>query len=195
LPLERAWRLTAVAALAMLEAAEALVGPDAGLALKWPNDLVVVQEGRLRKVGGLLAEGQPSHDRLGSAVIGVGVNVDWPADAFPADMAADMSSLADCARRSVERDQLLESWLTRLLDGYARLAGGSFDGRGWAAAQATSGAHIVVLTRGRRLEGVGLGVDLATGALLLQETGSGARHAVPVGDVTACRVSPPGLGL
>jgi biotin-(acetyl-CoA carboxylase) ligase len=110
-------------------------------------------------------------------------------------MAADMSSLADCARRSVERDQLLESWLTRLLDGYARLAGGSFDGRGWAAAQATSGAHVVVLTRGRRLEGVGLGVDLATGALLLQETGSGARHAVPVGDVTACRVSPPGLGL
>jgi BirA family biotin operon repressor/biotin-[acetyl-CoA-carboxylase] ligase len=195
LPLERAWRLSAVAAMAMLEAASSLIGRDAGLALKWPNDLVVVREGRLRKVGGLLAEGEPGGERLASAVVGLGVNVDWPADAFPADLAAEMGSLVEIAGAPVDRERLLEEWLTRLLDGYGRLSDGSFDGRGWSALQATTGAHLVVETTARRLEGSGLGVDLETGALLLREARSGVRHALPVGDVTACRVSQPSVSL
>lgn len=195
MPLERAWRLSAVVGMAMLEAASCLIGVDAGLALKWPNDLVVVREGRLRKVGGVLAEGEPGGERLASTVVGLGVNVDWPADAFPADLAADMGSLAEIAGAPVDRERLLEAWLARLLDGYGRLSRGSFDVRGWSAVQVTTGAHLVVETTARRLEGTGLGVDPESGALLLRETLSGARHAVPVGDVTACRVRPPGDSL
>jgi BirA family biotin operon repressor/biotin-[acetyl-CoA-carboxylase] ligase len=195
LPLEHAWRLSAVAGMAMLEAAVSLLGPDAGLALKWPNDLVVVREGRLRKVGGLLAEGEPSGDRLASAVVGLGVNVDWPADAFPADLAAEMGSLADIAGVPVDRERLLEAWLTRLLEGYGRLSSRSFDVPGWSALQVTTGAHVEVETTAGRLVGTGLGVDPESGALLLRETLTGARHDVPVGDVAACRVRPPAGGL
>jgi BirA family biotin operon repressor/biotin-[acetyl-CoA-carboxylase] ligase len=47
---------------------EALAVP--GLGLKWPNDLVALQDGRLRKLGGIL--GEVSGGRL---ILGLGVNL------------------------------------------------------------------------------------------------------------------------
>ena len=122
-----AWRLGAIVALAMLDAAEETAGLRAGtLGLKWPNDLAAEgSDGSLHKLGGILGEtalegtsptrtgaagGVPGQvpppvagpqpadtPRVASAVIGAGVNVAWPRASFPADLAPSMTSLLELA--------------------------------------------------------------------------------------------------
>jgi BirA family biotin operon repressor/biotin-[acetyl-CoA-carboxylase] ligase len=50
------------------------------LGLKWPNDVVVSDQGSISKLAGILIELQGGMDGPCTAIIGVGVNVNWPAD-------------------------------------------------------------------------------------------------------------------
>jgi len=186
----QAWRLSAIAALAMLEAANDVLGarPRHGrLGLKWPNDIVVVDDGHVRKLGGVLAEGVAEGDRLASAVVGIGVNVDWPARAFPAHLAATMWSLREVAAERVDREVLLGAWIERLASGCERLRRGVFDAAAWSAAQVTTEADLEVDLGRAHLAGRGMGVDPDSGALRLA-TPDGAVHEVAWGEVLSCRV-------
>jgi BirA family transcriptional regulator, biotin operon repressor / biotin---[acetyl-CoA-carboxylase] ligase len=203
LPVERTWQLSAAAALAMLEAAVGVVGETGSrLGIKWPNDLVVVEAGEVRKLGGILVETEvtPRRPRSGpaagafgvaSAVIGAGVDVQWAAADFPAHLAARMSSLSEVAGGPVSRDALLGAWLVRFVDHYAALLEGHFATEAWSAAQVTSGARLRIETQSGPIEGTGLGVDRLTGRLLLHEAGSGRLVTVDDGEVLACRVQGP----
>jgi biotin-(acetyl-CoA carboxylase) ligase len=148
---------------------------------------VVVHDGRVRKIGGVLSEGIAERDRLASGVVGIGVNVDWPASAFPEDLAATMWSLREVAGRSVDREALLTAWLGNLAMGYARLRDGVFDGAAWSVAQVTTGADLEVDLGRARLAGRGVGVDPDSGALRLEAHG-GSVHDVAWGEVVSCRV-------
>ncbi|WP_417471516.1 biotin--[acetyl-CoA-carboxylase] ligase [Luteimonas mephitis] len=81
--LARLGGLSLVAGVAAAEALRALGLGD--VRLKWPNDLVVVEDDRagseqaLRKLGGLLVEGGGEHAGPVRAVIGLGLNVRMPA--------------------------------------------------------------------------------------------------------------------
>ncbi len=194
LPVAAAWRLVAVAALALLEPATVLLGPQGGrLALKWPNDIVAVRDGVLHKVGGLLAEATPAADgeHLEWLVLGLGVNVDWPTTTFPLELAGSMTSLSEVAGAPVDREALLAGWLARMGSGYLALADGEFDAGRWAAAQATTGAWVTVTTGERSLEGRAEGVDPESGALLVREQAGGELRRLTVGEVRSCRVAPP----
>jgi BirA family transcriptional regulator, biotin operon repressor / biotin---[acetyl-CoA-carboxylase] ligase len=85
---DRLWRLAAIVALAMVDAAEEVAGLPIGmLKLKWPNDIVVESQkdgGGLLKLAGILGEGGGAGTADPIAVIGIGTNVDWPRDLFPA---------------------------------------------------------------------------------------------------------------
>jgi BirA family biotin operon repressor/biotin-[acetyl-CoA-carboxylase] ligase len=61
--------------------------------IKWPNDLV--HQGR--KVGGMLTEARIDADQIRDLVFGVGLNVNTPAAAWPADLARRAVSLAEIA--------------------------------------------------------------------------------------------------
>jgi BirA family biotin operon repressor/biotin-[acetyl-CoA-carboxylase] ligase len=75
--LARLGGLSLVAGIAVAEALHALGFDSVGL--KWPNDLVVVDDaGTLRKLGGLLVEGGGEHAGPVRAVIGLGLNVRMP---------------------------------------------------------------------------------------------------------------------
>jgi BirA family biotin operon repressor/biotin-[acetyl-CoA-carboxylase] ligase len=191
LPIDRAWRLQAVVALSMLEAMEALLGSARvgrdPLLLEWPNDLVVVHEGRVRKLGGVLSEGQAEGERLARAAVGIGVNVDWPLAEFPAGLAATMWSLRELAGGPVDREALLSAWLDRLGERYEELLAGRFDASAWSAVQVTSGADIEVHLGRERIAGRGRGVDPESGALLVDQ-GDGALRTVAWGEVVSCRV-------
>ncbi|MGV8931933.1 MAG: bifunctional biotin--[acetyl-CoA-carboxylase] ligase/biotin operon repressor BirA [Luteimonas sp.] len=69
-------RLGGLSLVAGIAAAEALqsLGIE-HLGLKWPNDLVIADDGGLRKLGGLLIEGGGENAGPVRAVIGLGVNV------------------------------------------------------------------------------------------------------------------------
>ena len=200
----QAWRLAATVSLAMADAAEDAAGlRDHAIRLKWPNDLVIEDEapedagigsavGVVRKLGGVLGE----TDGLGTAtprvVVGIGLNTDWAADGFPADLAPTMSSLrAASGGRPIDPVLLLDGFLSRLEARVEALRIGRFDVGDWAVRQLTTGRRV-------RLEGHGplaeerlaVGVDPATGALLVADTTApGGERAIHAGEVTRIRLA------
>lgn len=96
--------------------AETLAGLGvAGVALKWPND--VLREGR--KLAGVLIElvsGAPHH-----AVIGVGLNL-----RLPADLPGEVRALAAALDREIDRNELLARLLGALHQVLTEFAEGGF---------------------------------------------------------------------
>lgn len=223
LPAERVWRIPALVGLAMAEAAEDAAGlPDRAIWLKWPNDLVVVTAGpdalligeidaaaararltaplEYRKLGGVLGE----TDGLGTPdprlVVGVGVNADWSAAAFPPDLAGTMTSLREASGgRPIDRAGLLEAFLDRLAGRLAALRVGRFPVDDWLARQLTTG-RLVRLETGPAEAGpaaasrsetvLAVGLDPLSGALLVTEpvAPEQGERAVHVADVRHVRL-------
>ncbi len=201
---EQAWRLAATVSLAMADAAEDAAGlRDRAIRLKWPNDLVIEDDlpgetgtgfggGAIRKLGGLLGE----TDGLGTAkprvIVGIGLNTDWAAGEFPADLAATMTSLREASGgRPIAGALLLDGFLSRLEARVEALRAGRFDVGDWAVRQLTTGRLV-------RLEGHGpiaeerlaLGVDPASGALLVaDDTVPGGERAIHAGEVARIRLA------
>jgi BirA family transcriptional regulator, biotin operon repressor / biotin---[acetyl-CoA-carboxylase] ligase len=102
-PTERLPELTGVAARACADAIAALTGLEP--ALKFPNDVLVGG----RKVAGILAEA-----RDGRVVLGVGINVNVPADELPEEVDRPATSLLVETGRELDRAELLAELLERL---------------------------------------------------------------------------------
>jgi BirA family transcriptional regulator, biotin operon repressor / biotin---[acetyl-CoA-carboxylase] ligase len=177
LDVSHAWRLGAIASLAMAEAAEIAAALRAGrIRLKWPNDLVAIDRttGSVRKLAGMLGE----TDGLGTpdarATIGLGINVDWPREKFPAELAESMTSLTDLAGRIVDREVVLYVFLERLERAIAALRDGVFPAEEWSRRQLTNGT-IVMLEQpdGTSERVVAEDVDTETGALLVRALNGG----------------------
>ena len=182
---DRVWRLAATVSLAMADAAEEAAGlPDRSVRLKWPNDLVIAVDtsGRaldpqgleadlagasVRKLGGVLGE----TDGLGTddpwVVVGIGLNVDWAAADFPADLAPTMTSLrAAAGERPLDPAMLLDAFTSRLETRIEALHGGRFDVADWVERQVTNGRRIDLVAPDGTTETVlARGVDGASGAL------------------------------
>ncbi len=98
------------AALAVRDACASLV-PDAGLAIRWPND-VVDRTGR--KVAGLLVETALESGELAEAVIGIGINVNWLPSEMPPEIGGSATSLQALLGAPIQRVPLLGSVLDAL---------------------------------------------------------------------------------
>lgn len=191
LPVADGWRLGAVLAVAMAEAAESVSGlADGTIGLKWPNDLVAeAEDGSVRKLAGVLGESSAEEGMVRTAVVGIGLNCDWAAGEFPPSIAQTMTSLREVSRRRVDREAILIEFLESLDRRYRALRRGEFDTLTWTARQWTTGRQLSVETGGGTHVGRGLGFDPESGALLLQ-TADGAL-AIASGDVTSCRLAEP----
>ena len=102
--------LGAAAALAVRDAL-ASMAPDAGLSIRWPNDLV---ERTGRKLAGLLVETALEGGELAEAVVGIGINVNWLPASMPAEFAGGATSLQDLLGAPVDRVLLLGKVLDAL---------------------------------------------------------------------------------
>ena len=188
---ERVWRLAATVSLAMADAAEEVAGlPDRAIALKWPNDLY--SQDQPRKLAGVLGE----TDGLGGpdprAVIGIGVNADWPADTFPPELAGTMTSLREVAHgHPIDLALLLDVFLSRLEVGIDALRGGRFDEAGWTARQLTTGREIELeQPGGRRRQHLALGVDAESGGLVVEDhDATSGERILHVGEVRQVRLA------
>ena len=190
---DHAWRLGAVVSIAMAEAAEEAARIPAGtVRLKWPNDLVIVDAaaGLVRKVGGVLGETSGLGTPSAQAVVGVGTNVDWTRDAFPSDIAADMTSLTEAAGgREVGRDALADAFLRCLHPLVDRLRGGDFAGALWRERHLANGLPVrLEWPEGLVETVVAQDVDPETGALLVGSTdGRSPTRRVLVGEIRHLR--------
>ena len=100
---ERLPELTGVASRACAEAIAALTGLESEV--KFPNDVLVGG----RKVAGILAEAREER-----VVLGVGVNVNVPADELPQSLDRAATSLLVETGRELDRAELLAELLERL---------------------------------------------------------------------------------
>lgn len=159
-------------------------GVEAGV--KWPNDVLVGD----RKVAGILVE-RIETSAGPAAVVGIGINVDMPAEELPVPEA---TSLLVESGGSTDRTDLLVEVLSAVREAYdAWQAGGELGtqrlAESYAEACVTVGQQVrVELPGGDVLEGLAEGVD-AHGRLEVRPAGGDLR-AVGAGDVRHVRPAP-----
>ncbi len=161
LPPQQAFRLTLCGALAVQQAVAELGVPAR---MKWPNDVMV--EGR--KLCGVLTELSADAERIHQAVVGVGVNVNTPREAFPAELQDVATSVMVEAGAPVSRAALLAAVLHHMTTWY-RLSVLDFPRVVEAARRCSHTLGRLVRVRDGDHERLGTAVDLdADGALILR---------------------------
>lgn len=196
-PADVAGVVTFALAVAAAEAVEQVGGFRPGL--KWPNDLVVEDDGPVRKLAGILAEAEwppsahhsggyrapASHERA-TVAAGIGLNVQWPDD-LPADLADIAVAMNHVAGRAIDREEVLEAMLDALDVQYGRLVAGDVGSvlDEWRARSTTLGRAVRV-DLGRE-DVTGTAVDVTAEGHLVVEERDGRRRTLAVGDVVHLR--------
>jgi BirA family biotin operon repressor/biotin-[acetyl-CoA-carboxylase] ligase len=168
--------LGVAAALAVRDACATLV-PEAGLSIRWPNDLVD-RDGR--KVAGLLVETALEGGELAEVVVGIGLNVNWLSDEMPADLRSGATSLADLLGASVDRVLLLGRLLAALDAEAGALERGESPVERMRQVSWLDGREIEVDTGATTIGGRAVGIADDGSLLLDAEVG---RVALSVGEV------------
>lgn len=168
--------LGVAAALAVRDAC-AGPAPEAGLAIRWPND-VVDRFGR--KVAGLLVETALEGEELVEAVIGIGINVNWLASEMPVEIGEGATSLLALTGATVDRVALLAALLDALSAEVAALERGEpplprLRERSWL-----DGRRVEVDTGAETISGRAVGIADDGSLLIDAEAG---RISLSVGEV------------
>ncbi len=185
LPSDQVYALTMLFGVSLCAAIKEVTGLSAQL--KWPNDLLLplgVGNPKLGKAGGILVDAKWRGHGLEFANVGCGVNVNAhpPLDAL---LHYPPTSLAAACGHSLDRLELLRSFIRQLDQGYAMLHQQHYDQlfQSWRACLATLGTQVTIQTPTGELEGIAEDV-LPSGALVLRRSG-GERVTVTTGDVAA----------
>lgn len=178
MPPKDATILTLLAGVAAASALRERTGVD--IRLKWPNDLLVGS----KKLGGILTEMRAIPDRIQFAVIGIGINVNYPVASMPADIRTLATSLADEAGTPFSRSGVL-SELIKSLDAWLTIL--STQGKmpiitEWRRLSCTIGKTVSVQQGNMTVSGVAEDVD-DEGFLLVRQS-DGTLCSVYAGDVS-----------
>ncbi|MDP1819892.1 MAG: biotin--[acetyl-CoA-carboxylase] ligase [Acidimicrobiales bacterium] len=178
-------------ATAVAVAAAEAVEEVAGFAprLKWPNDLVWPGDGSGpdRKLSGILAEADWAEGGTAAVVVGIGINVSWPAE-LPAELADIAIACNHITDRAVDREDLLVALLQALDRHYTALVA---DGDRqalldeWRRRSATLGRRVRVELDDEDV--VGTAVDVTPDGHLVVAPDEGPVRTFAVGDVIHLR--------
>lgn len=153
-----------ISALATLEAVQQVT--SVSLALKWPNDLLLLQ----RKVGGILCESLFQTPTDPAIIIGIGLNVNVAREDFPEDLHPIAASLVEMSQQPIDRNRLVAQVLLELehcLD-ELRSHGPSRLRQAYMARCATLGREVLVQFTSRdQVTGIAEGLS-ADGALQIR---------------------------
>ncbi len=149
--------------------------------IKWPNDLLF--DGR--KAGGMLTEARMDADEIRDLVFGLGLNVNSPAQGWPADLAERAVSLAEHTRQPVDLNKLTAALVGRVLQAYDRFIDGSYAKTFadlWNRYDVLRNRPVAVLTPTGRVAGTALGID-DEGSFVVR-TDKGRTERFRAGEVT-----------
>ncbi|MBU4260440.1 MAG: biotin--[acetyl-CoA-carboxylase] ligase [Proteobacteria bacterium] len=148
--------------------------------MKWPNDLLL----NGKKCGGILTESEFNKDPQPLVVLGIGLNVSTPPDAFPQELQGKITSLIQHSQRPICRTTLLKGILTAIDTIMTRMEAGNFAAilDEWRSFDATKGRRLTWVTTGRQaVTGISLGPD-NQGRLHIRDD-QGRTHEVLSGDI------------
>jgi BirA family biotin operon repressor/biotin-[acetyl-CoA-carboxylase] ligase len=176
-PAERLGWLPLLGGLAVVDALTRRCGLPARL--KWPNDVLVSEDGEEHKVCGILAEVVPGHGTAAgghglAVVLGAGINVTQTRAELPVPAA---TSLRLAGAATTDRDTVLRAYLRALAGRYRTFVASAGDPRSSGIGSAYREA---CATLGRQVE-----IHLPSGAAergLAQEVDDQGRLVVLVGD-------------
>jgi BirA family biotin operon repressor/biotin-[acetyl-CoA-carboxylase] ligase len=177
LPPKHAPQITLAAAVALVETVGSFLPRSA--VIKWPNDILI--DGK--KLAGILTEAACDTERVQYVILGIGLNVNYRAEAMPETLRRRATSMADMAREKLSR----ETVLVRLIHDLDRCYG-ELEESGFAALRPRWEAHFGLHGRRVRVElgaqtiiGRAQGID-GEGALIV-ETDDKQRRSIIAGDV------------
>ena len=177
LPMAELSKITLMTAVAVAKAVQGETGlrPE----IKWPNDLLIGG----KKIAGILSELNVQASGSRYVVIGIGLNVNTPAESLP-EIA---TSLAQQAGAPVDRLRFARRLLAELDEAYVQFLEGGMPAilDLWREFAGFLGSRIRVSVQGRMLEGQALDID-ASGALLVR-TETGRVESVSAGEVLVVR--------
>jgi len=167
--------------MASVAAAETLLSlTPASVNIKWPNDILIGG----RKVAGILTEISADMDRIHYVIVGLGVNVNIPAESFPPEIRDSATSIFMETGRGYSRIRILQSYLESFEAHYETFNTEGFEPvmNRWRQLTDVMGKRITVDLINRTYTGVVLDVD-DDGFLILQDN-KGALMKIVSGDVT-----------
>lgn len=152
--------------------------------LKWPNDLILVGDGALGKLAGVLIESAFTKYSMAYAVLGIGINVNQRAVDLPAPRPGGLrpTSIYALLHREIDRGDLLIALcnaLDRLLVGPSRPSPQEIH-RQWQANLIGIQRMVTVVQQDQQIHGEVTGTTL-TGSLLMTDA-TGVQHVVEAGD-------------
>ena len=177
--------------MAAVAAAEALLAQAAlPVSVKWPNDILVGG----KKIAGILTEMRLAGDRIDHVVIGMGVNVNTPAESLPPEIAAIATSLCAVTGRTFSRAGLLRTYLEKLEGWYALFRERRFEPirERWLEISRIIGKQVKIAGVDRTYEGEVVDID-PTGFLILKSPDGGVQRIL-AGDVSMIEAPPPPAG-
>lgn len=174
-PRELAPQLGFVAGVAAAHALRSLLGGDARLTLKWPNDILF--DGA--KLGGILLEGATLDAGRFASIIGIGVNC----ASYPRDVGYPATALCETrARESTPQRVFLQlsAQVSHWLGVFAGEEAFPAIRREWLTLATGLGAPIKISTPARHVQGLFQSID-ASGRLLVESEAGVV--AIDAGDV------------
>lgn len=176
IPAEIAPALTLVAGVSFARALRDKTG--AQVKLKWPNDLLLGG----KKLGGILTESTTDVEQKLAVVIGVGINVNEPADHLPAPVRMRATSLLSHTGQNWDRTPLASSLVAALREDVALFE--AHQGLGplrqrWCDLAILGGQRVRLIHSGQE----GAAVDLFEDGSLMVDLNNGDRVPVRSGDV------------
>lgn len=166
--------LSLVVGLALVRALHSLGLTE--VQLKWPNDLLVQQQGQWHKLGGILIELQGDMEGPSAAVIGIGLNLEIATE-MRQSIDQPILGLNDLAAQTLDPNLLLGRCLSQLaihLNQFAKQGFAYFQDE-WTAVHAFHQQPVnLLLASGQTIPGQVLGV--AEEGSLLVETATGQQR-------------------
>ena len=149
--------------------------------LKWANDLIVPAGESYRKLGGILTEGHWQNERLISAVVGIGINVNMPAEQCPSLSPPATSILIETGER-IHRSHLLDALLREFENQLLQIEAGMSPLPAWREQLWMLGKSVQVIGGNGVVRGVAEGVN-EWGQLLVRDS-AGKLHTFSAGEVS-----------
>jgi BirA family biotin operon repressor/biotin-[acetyl-CoA-carboxylase] ligase len=137
------------------------------IGIKWPNDLLI----NGRKVSGILVESSGEDERIRYMVIGIGIGCNMAAEDYPEELKGIATSLCMETGKIIDRTALIASFLQQFEELYHLYMNSGFAPIRtlWESLSVSLHKPIRVLTGGKWIEGMALGIN-EMGALIVRQT-------------------------
>jgi BirA family biotin operon repressor/biotin-[acetyl-CoA-carboxylase] ligase len=170
-------QLTLLTAVAMAETL--LSFADLPFTIKWPNDILI----HGKKISGILTEMAMEMDRVDYVVVGLGLNVNTPAEAMAEEIHEIATSLQILTGKTFSRVAILRHFLKKLEDYYALFQGRQFEviRNRWKTLSGILGRQVKIENLDRAYQGEVVDLD-QDGFLVIREA-DGSLQRIVAGDV------------